>query len=417
MRPFTSTVPFADALRLALDAARPIERTEVVAVDDADGRVLAEDAVARGDVPPFDRSAMDGYAVRAADTVPAGPPKLPAQAEGPALRGVRCVGRVHAGEAPARAIAAGECMEIATGAPLPAGADAVVMVERSRLDGEMVLVLDPVSAGQNVGRRGGDMRAGEVIVPAGQPIDPARAGAMAATGVDRVAVYARPSVALVSTGNEVRPAGQPLGPGQIHDINRVTLAGIVRRHGGMPVALPLVGDSLAELGAALDAALAHDLVVLSGGSSVGSRDLVRDAVGTRGQIVFHGIAVKPGKPTLFAIADGVPIFGMPGNPTSCLSNGYMLLAPFLRRMARLPAWTPRTAHGRLARAIRSVSDRHQFYTVRLSGDLVEPAFKGSGEITSMAHADGYIEIAAGTDNLPAGTMVTVTLLGGSGLEL
>ena len=399
-RPFTTTTPFADALRMALDDAAPIGRAETVGLSDADGRVLAEDIRAGADVPPFDRAAMDGYAVRAADTAAARP-------EAPAT--LRRTGVVFTGQAPDRVVGSGDCVQIATGAPIPEGADAVVMVERTRAEGEAVHVLEAAREGQHIGRRGADMRAGDVVVRAGQTIDPARAGAIAAIGVDSARVYARPTVALVSTGNEIVDAGRPLGPWQIYGINRVTLASIVRRHGGVPVVMPLAADTIEALDAALTAALAHDVVVFSGGSSVGERDLLRDVVEPRGKIRFHGIAVKPGKPTMFASVGGTPVFGMPGNPTSCLSNGYLLLAPFLRRVARLSAWEPQRVSVPLARAIRSASDRHQFYTVRVTDGAAEPAFKGSGEITSMAHADGYVEIPPGTAELEAGMVVTVTL--------
>jgi len=159
----------------------------------------------------------------------------------------------------------------------------------------------------------------------------------------------------------------------------------------------------------LDAAVAYDLIVFSGGSSVGDRDLVRDVIGSRGTILFHGIAVKPGKPTAFAVIGSSLFLGMPGNPTSCLSNAYILLIPVLRKLASLPAWEPRTLTVPLARRIASSTDRHQFYTVRIVNGQAEPAFKGSGDITSMANADGYIEIPANTDAIDAGTAVRVTL--------
>jgi molybdenum cofactor synthesis domain-containing protein len=397
---------FADALALTLDAASPIARTETIALADADGRVVAREVIATADVPPFSRSAMDGYAVRAADT---------AGASDATPVSLTCIGVVFAGQAPSRPVGRGECMTISTGAPMPDGADAVVMVERTRRTGEVVAIGQAATEGQHVGRQGSDMPAGSVVVAAGDVLDPARLGAVAGAGVGELTVYAKPTVALVSTGNEVIEPGVPLAPGQIHDINRFTLASVVRRHGGEPVRLPATGDSVEALTRALDQARSHDVVVFSGGSSVGERDLLRDAVAARGEIVFHGIAVKPGKPTLFARVEGTPVFGMPGNPTSCLSNGYLLLAPFLRRVARLPAWAPMRVDLPLAAAIRSPSDRHQFYTVRLEGGRVAPAFKGSGDITSMARADGYIEIAAGTGELAAGTIVTVTVLG-SGLD-
>jgi molybdenum cofactor synthesis domain-containing protein len=220
----------------------------------------------------------------------------------------------------------------------------------------------------------------------------------------------RPTVAILSTGNEIAEPGRPLAPGQIYDINRFTLEAIVRRHGGVATALPIAADSVEDLSAALDAARAHDIVVFSGGSSVGERDLILDVLEQRGTVHFHGIAVKPGKPTVFGAIGGVPVFGMPGYPTSCLSNAYMMLVPFLRSVARLPPWKPRTVDAPLARRILSTTGRHQFYTVKLVDGRAELAFKASGDITSMAHADGYIEIPPQTDVVEAGTIVTVKLL-------
>jgi len=166
---------------------------------------------------------------------------------------------------------------------------------------------------------------------------------------------------------------------------------------------------LPALTVALDAALSDDIVVFSGGSSVGERDFLLDLLRSQGEVLFHGIAVKPGKPTAFGRVRGKLVFGMPGYPTSCLSNAYMLLVPTLRRTARLPAFTPRTTKARLARRIASVPGRHQFYTVRLEGDVAHPAFKASGDITSMSQADGYIEIPAETDSVEAGALVDVRL--------
>src|SRR5580765_773954 len=356
MRPIAHTITYDHALKLVLDAAAPIARTERVVLADADGRVAARDITAVMDVPPFDRAAMDGYAVMAADTTGAGlahPARL------------TCVDRVFTGQVPTRRLNAGECIEVATGAPMPAGADAVVMVEETALDGDRIGIRTAVAPRQHVGRRGADISAGQVVISAGDLLSPARVGAVAAAGVVELEVYARPTVALVSTGNEIVEPGTALAPGQIYDINRFTLAAIVRRHGGVASPLPIAGDSLSELSAALDAAIGHDIIVFSGGSSVGERDLILDVIRQRGTVHFHGIAVKPGKPTAFGSINGTPVFGMPGYPTSCLSNGYLLLVPFLRRVARLPAWTPRTIDAPLSRRVVSASGRHQFYTVRI----------------------------------------------------
>jgi molybdenum cofactor synthesis domain-containing protein len=398
MRPITSTLDFADALRTVVDAARPIDRTESLPLLEADGRVVASDVRATGDVPPFDRAAMDGYAVIAGETT---------GASAAAPRTLRCVDRVFSGHVPSRRLAAGECMEIATGAPMPAGADAVVMVEETTRDGDLVRIRTGVTARQNVGRRAADLAAGDTVVAAGQVLTPSRIGALAATGVTRVEVFARPAVALLSTGDEIVPPGTPLAPGQIYDINRFTLQTIVERHGGRAIALPTAGDTIDALVERIDQARQGDLVVFSGGSSVGDRDLILDVIARRGELIFRGIAVKPGKPTIFARVGETPFFGMPGYPASCLSNAYMLVVPFLRKMARLPAWAPRTIDLPLARRVASAAGRHQFYTVRVTNGHAEPAFKASGDITSMANADGYIEIPAEVESVDAGTVVTV----------
>ncbi len=400
MRPFTHTIPFSDALRRVLEVVVPVERTEVLGIALSDGRVAAEDVTALADVPPFDRAAMDGYAVRAEDTTGAAPD---------APRPLTCVERVLAGQVTARPVEPGECIEIATGAPVPAGADAVVMVEQTRRDGGVAQILAAAAAGQHIARRGADLAAGQPAIRAGDVLSPARVGALAAVGRTRIAVFARPSVALLSTGNELAEPGAALQPGQIYDVNRFTIDAVVRRHGGTATTLPAAADVIPTLAGALRAAAAsHDIILSSGGSSVGERDLMLDALALTGEVIFHGIAVKPGKPTLFGRIGRTAVFGMPGNPTSCLSNAYMLLVPFLRATARLPPWTPRRLRLPLARRIVSTAGRHQFYTVRIEDGRAVPAFKGSGDITSLAEADGYIEIPADTDEAEAGTEVEVT---------
>lgn len=279
--------------------------------------------------------------------------------------------------------------------------------ETAREDDDHVRILARAATGQNIGRRGGDIRSGERVVNAGDLLTPARVGALAAIGRAELQVFARPRVGILSTGNEVVDAGQPLGPGQIYDVNRFTLAAIVGAHGGIAEPHRPVADTVDALVVALGMCAAADLIVFSGGSSVGERDLIVDAVAARGEMVFHGVAIKPGKPTAFAIVGGARFFGMPGNPTSCLSNAYVLLVPFLRATARLPAWTPHVVRVPLGRRIASQAGRHQFYTVRIEDGAAVPAFKGSGDITSLSRADGYIEIPATEAVVEEGTMVDV----------
>jgi len=399
MRPIRETIPLEEAIAIVTEATATVDRVERVPLGEAGGRVIAEAVAAPTDVPPFDRAAMDGYAVIAADTFGAGryEPRV-----------LRCVETVFTGQLPTRQLSTGECTQIATGAPLPAGADAVVMVEETEKgsNGD-IRIFTPVYPRQHVGRRGADIAAGQSVLAPGELLNPSRIGALAATGATDVAVYERPRVAILSTGNEVVSPGQPLGPGQIYDINQYTLSAVIQAHGGVPIVKPTAPDDLQELTEAVLDAAAEDVLVFSGGSSVGERDLIMDVLQGSGEVLFHGIAVKPGKPTVFGRVNGQPVLGMPGYPTSCLSNAYLLLVPMLRRMARLPEHRPLTTRAPLSRRIVSTTGRHQFFTVRIVDGAAVPAFKASGDITSMSLADGYIEISPQTDIVEAGEMVEV----------
>jgi len=272
-----------------------------------------------------------------------------------------------------------------------------------------VRVFGPVYPGQNVTKQGADIRVGQPVLEPGDVLNPSRIGAIAALGVIEVEVYAQPRVAILSTGNEVVEPGQALKPGHIYDINKFTLSAVLREHGACPVPYPTAPDNVPDLERALEACLKEDVVLFSGGSSVGERDLILDVVARMGEVLFHGIAVKPGKPTLFGTIGGKPVFGMPGYPTSCLSNAYMLLIGPLRKLARLPEWAPRIARLPLGQRVVSTTGRHQFYTVRIVDGQAMPAFKASGDITSMSQADGYIEIPPHVDVVEKGEPVDVRL--------
>jgi molybdopterin molybdotransferase len=401
MRPIRETIPLEEARALIDEAIAPIARTERIPLVQANGRVLAVDVLSDRDVPPFSRAGMDGYAVVAEDTFGASryEPKT-----------LRVVEKIYTGQVPTTVVGRGQTAEIATGAPMPEGADAVVMVEETeRAGADEVRIFTPVYPRQNVGRQGADITHGQTVLQAGDVLSPSRIGALAALGLTDVVVYQRPSIAILSTGNEIAEPGAALKPGQIYDINRFTLSTIIAEHGGTPVAYQTAQDTLEDLERAIDRCLNEDVMVFSGGSSVGERDLILDVIGRRGEIVFHGIAVKPGKPTVFGTIGGKAVFGMPGYPTSCLSNAYMLLVPALRRMAHLPPHHHRTVTLPVAQRIVSTTGRHQFYTVRIIEGQAHPAFKASGDITSMSQADGYIEIPAQTDIVEKGEIVEVKL--------
>ncbi len=401
MRPIRETIPLDEARALIDEAVGPIDRRERVVLVEANGRALAVNVTSARDVPPFARAAMDGYAVRAEDTFGASRFEP---------RSLAVVEKVYTGQVPTRRVEPGTSAEIATGAPMPEGADAVVMVEETeRAEGGEVRIFTPVYPRQNVGRQGADIVRGQVVQRVGDVLNPSRIGALAALGIADVEVFERPRIAILSTGNEIVDPGQELAPGQIYDINKFTLSTIITEHGGIPIPHQTAEDTVADLDRAIDTCLSADVLVFSGGSSVGERDLMLDVIGRRGEILFHGIAVKPGKPTVFGVVSGKPVFGMPGYPTSCLSNAYMLLVPALRRMAHLPPHRLRTVQLPLSQRIVSTTGRHQFFTVRVVDGQAVPAFKASGDITSMSLADGYIEIPAQTDIVEKGEAVEVRL--------
>jgi molybdopterin molybdotransferase len=400
VRPFGALLPFEEAKKVVANNIKPITRVETVNIDDALGRVLAEDVVAGLSIPPFDRAAMDGYAVKARDTFNAGQlhPKI-----------LRLVGEVHAGETPTRKVGAGECLQIATGAMMPKGADAVVMVEDTEAEGSRVKIFKSVYPGANVAQKGEDIKEGATVLKESSVLDAGKIGVLASQGITQVKVYEKPKVAVLPSGEEVVPLGKKLKRGQVYDINSHTIASVVKANGGIPVVFGVVGDKAEEIRAAITEALKNDLVVISGGSSVGERDLLVSVIQDWGQVLFHGIQVKPGKPTIFALIEGQPLMGMPGYPTSCLINSYLFLLPAVRKMAHLPPRTGETVTARLARRVPGSVGRRQFLTVKIEGGEAMPVFKESGAITSIAEADGYIEIAENIDLLEKGETVTVTL--------
>lgn len=400
MRPFKDTISLDEARRIIERAIVPMARVERVPLELASGRVLAETVTSTADVPPFPRAAMDGYAVRAEDTT---------GASRATPRSLRCIEKVFTGQLAVQAVGPGQCIEIATGAPMPAGADAVVMVEETASDDDSVRIFAHVTASQNIGRQGADIQKGQAVLQPGTMLNASRVGALAALGLTSVSVFAKPRVAILSTGNEIVEPGQPLAPGQIYDINRFTIAAVVEEHGGVPVPYRIAADTMEDLSRSVDDCLEQDVLVFSGGSSVGERDLILDVVTAKGEMLFHGIAVKPGKPTAFGRINGKLVFGMPGYPSSCLSNAHILLAPALRRMAHLPDQITRSITFPLASRVISAPGRHQFYTVRIENGAAVPAFKASGDITSMSRADGFIEIPADVDVVEAGTVVEVKL--------
>jgi molybdopterin molybdotransferase len=369
------------------------------------GRVLAEDVTAPEDLPPFRRSLMDGFAVRAADVT--APPAL-----------LRIVEEVRMGAPAESRLGPGEAARVPTGGMLPEGADAVVPVELTEASEGAVRVLQPVSAGRHLIERGEDVRAGEVILRAGHRLRSPDVGALMGLGIVRIQVYRRPRVAILSTGDEVVPPEQTPAFGQIRDMNSYGLAAAVEAAGGQPRRSPIAPDEEDDLLAAATAALReNDALILNGGSSVGERDVVAPVINRLGKpgVLAHGVNIRPGKPTIFAVCGGKPVFGLPGQPVSALNTFELFVAPLLRRWQRLPE-SAAPLRARLAEPLRSADGREDHVRVVLEtrdGVLWAIPLPGvSAMISTMVRAQGITVVPAGFPGFEAGEEVEVRLIGG-----
>jgi molybdopterin molybdotransferase len=400
MRPLEKLVSLEEALRAIDKASRPTDRTEEVPIWSASGRVLAEDIRAGIEVPSFTRSAMDGYAVRCADV-------KSASAGSPAM--LKVIGKIFAGSVAKKPVKPGQCSEIATGGMLPEGADAVVKVEdTSDKTKGSVSVFSPASKGENIISAGSDIAKGARIVGKGDLLSPAKVGSIAAIGVDSVKCYGRPSVVVMPTGDEVVRPGEKLKPGQVYDVNTFTLKSAAMSFGAEVDVREIVGDSKESLMDAIGSEAA-DMIIFSGGSSVGEKDLIVDAVSELGKVIFHGVSIRPGKPTLLGKVGSSLILGMPGHPTSCLSNAYIFLEPMINKIGRYPISRRATVSAKLSADAHLAEGRSTVLPVRLDGGKAVPVFKESSAITSMSNADGYAIVPPSGRLLKKGTAVTVTL--------
>jgi len=381
---------------------------ESVLLSQALGRVTAEEITAVEDSPPFTRATMDGFAVRSRDT-------FGATEAMPAF--LALAGTVPMGQAPTKPLQAGEAIGVATGAAVPEGADAVVMVEHTeKVSATELAVYRPAAPGENIIMLGEDYRQGQVVLPAGRKILPQDIGVLAGLGITRLEVYCRPRVAIVSTGDELVHPDQVPGPGQIRDINSLALAAQVEEAGGVPLLQGIVPDQAESLEQALKKAReVADLVVVSGGSSVGARDAtaqVMDRLGSPG-VLFHGVSMRPGKPLIFAMIKDVPFYGLSGNPVSALIAFDLFVRPALYSLQGMPplAERRRVVRACLARNIASAAGREDFIRVRLNqkGDQLwaEPLLGASGLMRPLVEADGLVRISRNSEGLPEGAEVDV----------
>jgi molybdopterin molybdotransferase len=387
-----------DALAAVLARVRPLP-SERVALEAAAGRVLAEEVQARVDLPPFRSSAMDGFAIRAADV----PGSLPV------------VFRIAAGRPAERPLHSGEAMGIATGGTVPEGADAVVPIEIVDETDNRVEIREPVEEGAHIRPVGGDVRAGEALLPAGTTLGAAQVGALAAVGVAEAVCARRPSVAVLSTGTELRRPGEQLGPGQIYESNSTMLAAAFEAAGAVVERLDAVADDAEAHRHALERGLECDMLVSSGGVSVGPHDLVRRVLAELGvEEVFWGVSVKPGKPLAFGVRGRTLVFGLPGNPVSSLVAVELFVRPALAALQGAEPG-PHYERARLAAPLRRNAARDELVRARTSRDedetVVEPlAGQESHMIARAAAADALVHVPAGEGELIAGSRVRILRL-------
>jgi molybdenum cofactor synthesis domain-containing protein len=411
---FRRLMSFDEAKKLVNEQFKPeVLSGEEVPLLEAYNRVLMENVVSTLDIPPFNRSTVDGYAVKAEDT-------FGAEENQPAKLTVR--GVVNIGEPPQVRVGKGEAAEIVTGAPVPEGADAVVMVEDTDREDAKLRVFRAVTRNENVMTRGTDIKNGETALTAGRVLGASEIGVLAALGLTKVKVFKVPVVAVLSTGGEVTEPGKELSPGKIYDINAYSLSTAVRESGGKPVYLGVIPDDKDELRKALEHAVASaDMVLTSGGVSVGPHDLTPQIVNSLGEpgVLVSGIAVKPGKPTTIALIGKKPVFALPGHPTSALLQFHLLARPVIQRMAGRPATEAKTVKASAAKRMFQAKGRRTFVMVKLKRDksnelVAEPVESGaSGAITTLAKADGFVEIPANQQFVDAGEEVVVSLLKGA----
>jgi putative molybdopterin biosynthesis protein len=396
---FRSLISLEEARSIVL-LHPPLAEARTVPLSDALGRILAEKVVSSVDVPGFSRASMDGFAIRAADA-------LAAREDHPIA--LNLVGRVPMGLPAEIAIAPGQAAEVSTGSMMPPGADAVAMIEHTSLQGNAVLVYRPLYPGENVTGLGSDITLGETVLYPGTPLFPRELGVLAAVGRCE-AVVRDLRVGVASTGDELAEPGRALRPGPVYDINSYSIAASVEECGGSPVCFGILPDKK-EAMAQILAKMAEEcaMILISGSTSAGAGDMVFLVMEELGELLFHGINLKPGKPTLFGIINGKPCLGLPGYPTSALTVFAELAAPAIENALGTRGGSPRIK-GRLAQSVRG-EGRRQMLAVSVAGNMISPVDKGSGSITTLSRADGVIEIPPENEYMEKGEEVEVRLFG------
>lgn len=382
---------------------------EKVSIENSLSRILAEDLYSKEDLPGFDRSSVDGYAVISSDTFGASE-TMPLYLE--------IAGEIKMGELPSTRLTRGKIMKIPTGGMLPEGSDAVIMLEHTAtVDERLIEILRPVAPGENVIKRDEDIRAGELVLTKGHRLRPQDIGALAGLGITEIKVYKKPLVAIIATGDEIVPPEHKPYPGQVRDINSYNLAGLVIEAGGLPVRIGIVKDDYGLIRDTIKrASEGAQVVLISGGSSIGTRDFTAKAIDELGRpgIIFHGVAMKPGKPTIAGMVNNVPVFGIPGHPAAATVCFLNFIRPVIKKLSGDRSLEiPKTLIATMTKNIPSQGGRTDFVRVKVIKDgdsyLAEPVFGKSGLITTLVHADGIVTIPPERLGIEEGEKVEVIL--------
>jgi len=388
-----------DEVKEIIESLKIQRKIEKIDLADVYKRILAEDIYAIIDLPPFDRAAMDGYAVRSQDT-------FGASEDNPIS--LDLIERVGAGDVPLKTVRESKCTEIGTGAPMPEGADSVVMVEFTNIEDGIVQIYGAVSPGTNLSARGSDMKKGELLLSKGSLLTPERIGALSAIGMSKVPVFTKPTVAVISTGNELIKPDQELLHGKLYDINSETISNAVKACGCTPICSQIVKDDYDSIKNTINEFTHADVIITSGGTSAGAGDVLRQVVDDMGRVLVHGISVKPGKPTLIGTLpegdEDIILFGLPGYPVSALMIFNAFVAPFLREIAGFPRYNQKKESIvlKLSRRYHSARGRSHYVLAKIKGNAAIPILKDSGAITALSEADGYFKVPKNVEIIEKG---------------
>ncbi len=401
----TSVNELLDIIKNKIDPVLK-DSVEIVSLLNASNRILAGKIKAEEDLPPYSRSAVDGYAVMAEDTFGASP-------ENPAY--LSLIGKIEIGEKPEQSLKSGSAIYIPTGAELPAGANSCLMIEDTEKFGSQIEVMNSVSAGENIIKKGDDIKAGQLLLDKGSRLSSAELGALAGLGHNQARVFTRPEIAIISSGDELIPPGNKREGSSIYDINSYLLGSLFQEWGLKPSLKGIVTDDKAELKAKIEASLAADLIVVSGGSSVGVKDYTIEVINSIAEpgVFLHGLAVKPGKPTILGLLNKTPIIGLPGNPSSAWVVAAIVIPAIINRMRELPIesrieFFKNSITAELTEPISSTPGRQEYFPVKLTEKKqARPLYGKSNLITTLVDSDGLVIIPPGSEGLAQGSQVEI----------